>query len=100
MKVWQLAWGLLLVVTASFADARLLGSNVGVGKWLWGHGRRVLGLLEELPDPSTVGSSWQRKMLDTGPGMIRYHEVIFSQSWVVYIDIRCCCLCDEFAIRW
>lgn len=70
MKVWLLAWCLLLVIAGTFAEDEPFVPNVSIRERIWGRGRRLLGFSEELPGPHVPVRSSERKLLDADPGVI------------------------------
>jgi hypothetical protein len=83
MKIWHLAWCLLLVTATSFAESRQLSDVFGSEGLLWGRGRRTLALPDEAPDPTRAGLSqatWKRNLLDTVPGTFNFSVMSSSAN--------------------
>lgn len=68
MKAWHIAWCLLLVIAATFADAEPIVRNVSIQERIWGRGRRLLGFSEEAPGPHISSRATERKLLDAESG--------------------------------
>lgn len=78
MKIWQLAWCLLLVIAASFAEADAFTRNDSIRERFWGRGRRFLGLSEDLSHLQWIETegSLERKLLEADPGALSSHFLI------------------------